>query len=368
MPGGAFLWATLVFIVGLSLLVFIHELGHYLAARSVGVKVEAFSIGFGKELFGWYDKQGTRWKICMLPLGGYVQMYAMTGEHNPEDIPEDERKGAFMFKKVWQRAWVVFAGPMANFLFAIVALAGLFAFTGEKIPMPVVGQVAQESPAERAGLVKGDTIEAINGQQIATWADLTQAVRASDGETMTFIVARDATNLTLTLTPEKREVTNILGEKNTHYMIGIGQGQVFESREVGAFESVKLGVTRTYDMTATIASAVWRMLTLQMSADIGGPLTIAKVAGDSAADGMASFIMFLVFISINLGLINLFPIPVLDGGHLVYFAIEAIKGKPLGERAQEIGYKVGLSLIVLLMAFAFYKDIIGVVLPAFSAS
>lgn len=368
MPGGAALWAALFFIFGLSVLVFIHEMGHYLAARSVGVAVEAFSIGFGPEIFGWNDRVGTRWKVSLIPLGGYVKLYAMTGEIEPDAVPKKRRHEAFCFKSVPARMWVVFAGPLFNFLFAIFALAGLFMTSGEKIPMPVVGSVAVESPAEVAGLQTGDRVLTINGQPLANWNELSETVRASEGQALTLELQRGETTETVTVTPERREVTSLLGEVSVHYMVGIGQGNVFESREVGVLEATWLGVTRTWDITVMIAKAVWRMLTLQMDADVGGPLTIAKVAGDSASQGWDAFIMFLVFISVNLGLLNLFPIPVLDGGHLVYFAVEAVKGKPLGEKAQEIGYRVGFAMILMLMAFAFYKDIVRIVIPFFSAS
>lgn len=368
MPGGAALWAALFFVLGLSLLVFIHEMGHYLAARSVGVAVEAFSIGFGPELFGWNDSTGTRWKVSLIPLGGYVKLYAMTGEIEPDDVPKKRRKEAFCFKAVPERMWVVFAGPLFNFLFAIFALAGLFYVSGEKIPMPVVGSVAVESPAEAAGLQTGDRILTINGKALPDWNEMAQTIRASEGQPLVMEFERNGAAQTVTVTPERRESVSLLGEVSVHYMVGIGQGNVFESREVGLLDAAWLGVTRTWDITAMIAKAVWRMLTLQMDADVGGPLTIAKVAGDSASQGWDAFIMFLVFISVNLGLLNLFPIPVLDGGHLVYFAVEAIKGKPLGEKAQEIGYRVGFGMILMLMAFAFYKDIVRIVIPFFTAS
>lgn len=368
MPGGYALWSALFFVVGLSILVFIHELGHYLAARSVGVAVEAFSIGFGPEIFGWNDRVGTRWKVSLIPLGGYVKMYAMTGEIEPEEVPAKRRKEAFCFKSVPARMWVVFAGPLFNFIFAIVALAGLFYVSGEKIPQPVVGDVAVSSPAESAGLQSGDRVLTINGKAIETWNDLAATVRGSEGSALMLTLQRGDETRDVVVTPERREVTSMLGEVSVHYMVGIGQGNVFESRPVGLADAAYLGVVRTWEITAMIAKAVWRMLTLQMNADVGGPLTIAKVAGDSASQGWDAFIMFLVFISVNLGLLNLFPIPVLDGGHLVYFAVEAIKGKPLGEKAQEIGYRVGFGMILLLMGFAFYKDIVRIVIPFFSAS
>ena len=369
LPGGVFMWSTFIFIIVVSALVFFHELGHYLAARSVGVYVETFSIGFGREIFGWDDSQGTRWKVSILPLGGYVKMYGMSGEARPEDIPEDRQHEAFVLKSVLRRMWVVFAGPLANFVLAFVVLAGMFYFSGERRILTEVGDVAEGMPAAAANLQPGDEILAVNNQPVQYWDEMVPLIQ-EDGENpvMLEIYRPQAdTTLTVTIKPEKVEVKNILGETSTMYQVGIRAGASFERQPHGLLTSMALGVERTYQQTTLILQAVWRMISGQMRADVGGPLTIGKVAGEQATMGLESLLVFMAFISINLGLINLFPVPVLDGGHLVYFAIEGLLGRPLTETAQEIGNRIGLTLIMMLMVFAFYKDIMNVVMPIFTS-
>ena len=366
LPGGAFLWSTLSFVVVIGILVFVHEFGHYLAARSVGVRVEVFSIGFGREIFGWNDRTGTRWKVSLLPLGGYVKMFAMTGEMQPHEVPTEQHHEAFITKSVLRRMWVVFAGPFANFLFAAVVLSGLFYFQGERRLYPEVGGVVANSAAAEAGLQPGDFILSVGGQPVQYWDELVSKVTGSHGQAQAVVVKKaDGTQQTLQIAPRKVEITNIFGEKITLYQIGITSGAAFARVKHGLGMSAVLGVERTYVQTATILKALWRMVTLQMPAEIGGPLTIGKVAGDNAAAGFESLLLFMVVISINLGLINLFPVPVLDGGHLLYFSIEALLRRPLSERAQELGNKFGFGLLMLLMTFAFYKDIINIIMPIF---
>ena len=367
LPGGAFIWSTMIFVFVIGILVFVHELGHYLAARSVGVHVETFSIGFGKELFGWNDRVGTRWKVSILPLGGYVKMYAMHGEMNKDDVPHDRHHHAFINKSVLRRMWVVFAGPFANFLFAFAILAGMFYALGERRPTAEVGPVVAEMPAAIAGLQEGDRILSINGIAIQYWDELVPMIRENGGSIMRFAVHRlaDDTMHVIDIQPQEKNMTNMLGETQKVYQIGIQVGKGFERIDHGVFDSIKLGAYATYNQTSMILQALWRMITGQMAADIGGPLTIGKVAGEQATMGFESLIFFMAFISINLGLINLFPVPVLDGGHLVYFMIEGITGRPLSERLQDIANRVGMGLLATLMLFAFYKDILNVVLPVF---
>jgi|TARA_Y100000782_G_scaffold41136_1_gene46135 regulator of sigma E protease len=367
MPGGSFIWAVLVFTFVIGVLVFIHELGHYLAARSVGVKVETFSIGFGKELFGWYDRKGTRWKVSILPLGGYVKMYAMTGEVNPEDVPEEEKKHAFISKSVLARMWVVFAGPFANFLLAFIVLSGVFYAVGERRILAEVGPVSAEMPAAEAGLIEGDRIQSIGGVEIKFWDELVPMIRENGDKQMRFTVYRPSNDTihSIDIKPLEKEMTDMLGKTQKVYQIGIQAGSSFERIDHGIVESMRLGAISTYNQTSMILTALWRMVTGQMAADIGGPLTIGKVAGEQATAGFESLLFFMAFISINLGLINLFPVPVLDGGHLVYFAIEGITGRPLNERLQDIANRIGMGLLATLMIFAFYKDILNVILPVF---
>ena len=366
LPGGVFMWSTLIFILVVGILVFIHEMGHYLAARSVGVYVETFSIGFGREIFGWHDSQGTRWKVSILPLGGYVKMYGMSGESKPSDIPKDRQHEAFVLKSVLRRMWVVFAGPLANFVLAFFLLAGMFYFSGERRILTEVGNVAEEMPAAAAGLQPSDEILAVNGQNVNYWDEMVPLIQQHGDSEVRLEVFRPSENQTIytTIKPKKVEVTNILGETSSMYQVGIMAGSSFDRISHGVFKSMALGAERTYQQTTLILQAVWRMISGQMRADIGGPLTIGKVAGEQATMGFESLLIFMAFISVNLGLINLFPVPVLDGGHLVYFAIEGLLGKPLSEKAQDLGNRIGMSLIMLLMVFAFYKDIMNVVMPA----
>lgn len=367
LPGGAFIWSTLIFVFVIGILVFVHELGHYLAARSVGVHVETFSIGFGKELFGWNDRVGTRWKVSILPLGGYVKMYAMHGEMSKDDVPHDRHHHAFINKSVLRRMWVVFAGPFANFLLAFALLAGMFYAVGERRPTAEIGPVTAEMPAAIAGLQEGDRIQSINGVIIQYWDELVPMIRENGGNVMRFTVHRlaDDTIHVVDIQPEEKNMTNMLGETQKVYQIGVQVGKGFERIDHGLIDSIKLGAQATYNQTSMILQALWRMVSGQMAADIGGPLTIGKVAGEQATMGLESLIFFMAFISINLGLINLFPVPVLDGGHLVYFAIEGITGRPLNERLQDMANRVGMGLLATLMLFAFYKDILNVVLPVF---
>ena len=366
LPGGGALWSFLAFVIVVGVLVFVHELGHYLAARSVGIRVEVFSIGFGREVFGWFDRAGTRWKVCLMPLGGYVKMFAMSGEVQPKDVKKADREHAFIMKNVWQRMWVVAAGPLANFVFAIVVVSGVFMFVGEARQLAVIGGIQEDMPAKAAGFELADKIVAVDGKALSYWTDFANTIRASKGKALAMTVERNGAPLTLTVTPKVGEVTDILGKKHEYFMVGLSPKEdaiVFEKH--GLLQALWGGVDYTYDKASTILIAIWRMATGQMPPDLGGPFTIAKVAGDFASAGGLQLLMFMVFISINLGLVNLFPVPVLDGGHLLYFAIEAVKGSPVSERGQEWANRAGLGIIFLLMAFVLYKDVRNVILPYF---
>ncbi len=365
MPGGAFIWSLLAFIIVVGVLVFVHEMGHYLAARSVGVHIETFSIGFGREIFGWNDKVGTRWRVAIFPLGGYVKMYGMTGEMKPHEVPEDRKHEAFVLKSVLRRMWVVFAGPFANFVFAFFVLAAMMYTVGERRAYSTAGAVVAEMPAAQAGVQAGDHITEINGYTIKYWDELVPLVREQGSSPLTVKIYRPSTDIHtyVSIKPKKVEVKNILGEAQTVYQIGIRAGDTFDRISHGFIDSAIFGVEKTYQQTSLILQALWRMITGQMGADIGGPLTIGKVAGEQATMGIESLLIFMAFISINLGLINLFPVPVLDGGHLVYFALEGILRRPITEKIQDMGNRIGMGLLIALMLFAFYKDILNVVMP-----
>jgi regulator of sigma E protease len=352
------------FLVVLTVLVFIHELGHFAVARLCKVRVEIFSIGFGPELFGWTDKTGTRWKFSWLPLGGYVRMFGQDenviegGGARP--MSDAERAVSFKDKNVGQRMAIVVAGPAANYLFALVVFAALYAIAGKPIIPPVVGEVISDSPAARAGIQSGDTIVRIDGTEIETFTDVAYVVQSSLGDTLSIDLSRNGAPISVQVAPGTvhdkdpetgKEVTFVgLGMRNT-------AKSVIQDLSIG--QSVAVAGSDIYRATVGTLKGLWQMVVgARSTEEIGGVLRIAKMSGDVAQVGFISLIAFSAALSINLGLINLFPVPMLDGGHLVYYVVEAVRGKPLGERAQEFGLKVGLALVLSLMLFATWNDLV----------
>jgi regulator of sigma E protease len=351
------------FLVVLTVLVFVHELGHYLVARWNGVRVEVFSIGFGPELFGWHDRAGTRWKVSAIPLGGYVKMF---GDADPASMPSAdirersaaEREVAFHHKRLPQRAAIVAAGPVANFVFAIVALAGLFAIVGQPFTPPQVGTVQAGSAAEASGIQAGDTIVAIDGQRIERFEDVQRIVRLDPGQPLAVVVHRGDQDVPLSVTPKLSEVTDRFGNKHSYGLLGI-VGQGVEYVRYNPLKAVARATGETADIVGGTLQAVWQMIIGARSTDeLGGPLRIAQMSGEVAQYGFSAIVPFMAVLSINLGLINLFPIPVLDGGHLLFYAAEAVRGRPLGQRAQEYGFRFGLALVLTLMVFATWNDLV----------
>ncbi len=350
--------SILAFIVVLGVLVFIHELGHYLAARMVGVHVETFSIGFGRAIASWTDRKGTVWKLAWLPLGGYVKLH---GQERPEDASSDVKAlwiegRTFHEKQVAARAFVVAAGPLANFLLAAVLFAGLYAVLGKPVtsdraePPAVIGEVVANSAAARAGLQAGDRILALDGAAISQFSELQRTVSAAPGRTLAIRVQRGAAEVTLSATIEARGAVGILGIRSAAAPL------VFEP--VGIVASLAGGVTKTWDVSAQTLGGLWQMITAQRGTEeLGGPLRIAQLSGQVAQLGLASLVSFIAVLSVNLALINLFPIPILDGGHLLFYIAEAIRGRPLPPRAQEYGTKAGLALILALFVFATWNDL-----------
>ena len=354
------LYSTVMFILVLSILVFVHELGHYLAAKSVGVKVNSFSIGFGKELFGFTRKNGERWKVSLIPLGGYVDLYAMDQDDVKDMDPKEVSKNAFYKKNVFARIWVVFAGPFANFLFAIVALTALFSYYGVREPSTVVGKVMEGLPAEKAGIESGDKIISVDGVKVKTWNDLVKQISGVQAnKDLTVKVLRDEQEMSLTLQAEETEIKNVLEEKIKRRLIGVTlSSDYLLTKEVSFYEAIKTSFEHTYNMTTLILKSVKRMVTGEMKADVGGPLTIAEQSGKAAQGGIYALVMFMVMISINLGILNLLPVPMLDGGHILYCLIEVFTfGRGLHDKIKLAANYVGLSLLGMLMVFAFYKDI-----------
>jgi len=358
---------ALPFLLALLIIVFIHELGHFQVARWCGVDVEAFSIGFGKEITGWYDRHGTRWKLCWLPLGGYVKFRGDANAASMPDAAAVERArhdpGNFHGKPVWQRAAVVAAGPIANFILAIGIFAAAFMIVGAPIMEPRIDEVMPGSAAEEAGLQKGDLVVSIDGSAIRKFTDLQQKVITRAGEELTVVVDRAGQQMTFTVVPKLREEPDGFGGKLRIGLLGVKHnpdGGVRYER-MGPVEAVEAGAGRTWFIVESTFRYLGKVVTGRESADqLGGPIAMAKAAGDAASLGLFQFVSVIAFLSVSIGLINLFPIPMLDGGHLVYYAIEAVRGKPLGENAQEWGFRIGFSLVIMLMVVGTWNDLVRV--------
>jgi regulator of sigma E protease len=370
----SFIWEVgIPFLVALTLLVFVHELGHYLVAKWCKVKVEVFSIGFGPELYGWNDKAGTRWKISAIPLGGYVKMFGESetvGGMERKDKKErsmtaEEQKVSFYHKTLLQRASIVFAGPLINFIFAIFAFAILFLFVG--VPqvdtdrqLAIVGNVLPNSSADVGGLVAGDQIVKIDENTITYFKQLQKIIRSKPNTEISVIVLRRGKNINLKFRTGSKAVENSDGEVEKIGLLGISvRPSEVKYSQKNPIEAIWLGFERTYLFTIRIFVYLGDIITAKQSADqLGGVLRIAQISGQVAELGVASFISFLAVLSINLGLINLFPIPLLDGGHLAFYAIEAIRGRPLGQKAQEYGFRIGLGLVGGLFLFVTWNDLV----------
>lgn len=351
------------FLVVLTVLVFVHELGHYWVARRNGVRVEVFSIGFGPELFGWNDRAGTRWKFSAVPLGGYVKFFgdadaaSTPGTELPE-MTDAEKAVSFHHKRLGQRAAIVAAGPIANFLFAIVLYAGLFSFVGQPFTPPEVGGVVPGSVAERADIRGGDRIVRINGEGIERFEDIQRIVQLGLDQPLTIVVRRDGREVTLAATPAVTMETDRLGNQVRVARLGIRGGGIEFVRH-GPAEAVWRAISETYTQSVATLKALGQIIVGRRSSDeLGGPLRIAQMSGEVAQGGISYLVAFMAILSINLGLINLFPVPLLDGGHLLFYAFEALRGRPLGQRAQEYGFRVGMVLVFSLMIFATWNDLV----------
>ncbi|HEY1935476.1 MAG TPA: RIP metalloprotease RseP [Acetobacteraceae bacterium] len=345
---------VLSFGVVLGVLVFVHEFGHYLAARLCGVHVEVFSIGFGQAITRWVDRQGTVWKIAWLPLGGYVKLH---GQERPEDVSAAVRASwipgrTFHEKSVGKRAIVVAAGPIANFVLAIVLFSGLFAVLGRPVTQPVVGAVMHDSAADHAGLATGDRIVTIDGQPIHNFEDIQRIVSAHPDTALPVTYDHGGTQRSVQV-----HVGHQVEDGHEVGLLGIQAGKV-DYQPVALPIALWGGVLQTWDITSQTIVGVEQMITGQRgTSDLGGPLRIAELSGQVAELGLASMIQFIGILSINLGLINLFPIPVLDGGHLMFYFAEAVRGRPIPARAQEYGFRAGIALLAGLFVFATWNDL-----------
>lgn len=356
------------FLFVLGIIIFIHELGHFLVARWCGVAVDAFSLGFGPELVGWNDRHGTRWRVAAIPLGGYVKF---AGDDNAASIPdrdmldamnEDERRSSFYMKPVWQRAAIVAAGPAANFVLAIVIFAAAFMIVGRPMVAASVTSVEPDSPAAAAGFQPGDVITAIDGDRVDAFIDVLRTVSSAGGEELAFTVDRGGEEVILLGTPEQRDMTDDFGTPYSAGFLGIGNRTAPEDvrREwFGPLGAVRAGAAETAYITKRTVEVIVGVLTLQQSPkQFGGPLRVAKISGDMWSIGYAALFSLAAMLSISIGLINLLPIPMLDGGHLLFYAIEGLRGRPLSVRAQDVGFRIGLGLVLLLMVFATFNDVL----------
>lgn len=356
------------FLFVLTVVVFVHELGHFLVGRWCGVGVTAFSIGFGPEIVGWNDRHGTRWKLSAIPLGGYVKF---VGDVNGASVPDQaamtrmsaqERAVSFPHQNTAKRAAIVAAGPIANFLLAIAVFAGVTYLGGRQVLTPRVEAVQPGSAAERAGFRPDDVVVSINGSPVASFSDMQRVVSASAEEKLTIAVERGGRTVTLEATPDLRETQTPFGKQRIG-ILGLQASRDpadLKAVAYGPLESLRVGVSETWYVVERTFSYIGKLVVGRESADqLSGPLRIAQVSGQVASlGGMAALVSLVAVLSVSIGLINLFPIPLLDGGHLLFYAIEAARGRPLSERAQEIGFRIGFAIVVMLMLFATWNDIV----------
>jgi len=354
------------FLFVLTIVVFFHELGHFLVGRACGVGVVTFSIGFGPELFGWNDRHGTRWRVSLIPLGGYVKFVGDEGAASTPDrdglatLSPADRDRAFQTKSVGRRAAIVAAGPIANFILAVVIFSGLFMVSGRVDLAAKVGDVTADGVAAEAGIRAGDMIVAIDGHPIETFMDVMRLVSERAGEKTDFVVERDGARIETSLTPRLVEEKSRFGVQRRG-LVGIRASNDPADRRLRRFsppEAVVEGAKETWFVVARTASYLGGIFTGRESIDqLGGPLRVAQISGEVAGMGMAALINLAAVLSVSIGLLNLFPVPMLDGGHLVFYAAEAVRGRPLSDRAQDIGFRIGMALILMLMLVSSWNDI-----------
>ena len=356
------------FLFVLTIVVFFHELGHFLIARWAGVRVLTFSLGFGPELAGFNDRHGTRWKISAIPLGGYVKFFGDDSEASTPDLETlgnmtaAEQADSFHHKKVGPRAAIVAAGPIANFLLSIVIFAGMSLYFGKPSSIPRVDVIQPDSVAASAGFKVGDVVASIDGTAIESFADMQRIVSTNAGSKLTFQVKRDGNLLTLTAVPALIEEKDIFGNTHKAGRLGIqynAQPSDPKTTPVGYVESLKIGVEQVWFIISSTFKFVGSLFVGAGSAgDLGGPLRIAQLSGQAASLGFHYLLQLCAALSVSIGLLNLFPVPLLDGGHLLFYSVEAVRGRPLSPRAQEMGARIGLGLVLMLMVFVTYNDIL----------
>ncbi len=362
------IWSNvIIFLLVLTLVVFIHELGHFLVARWCGVVVKAFSIGFGPEIFGFYDRHGTRWRFAWIPLGGYVKFMdddnaaSMPSPEALQRMTPEERRSSFHTKPVWQRAAVVAAGPIANFLLAIAIYAGLNMAVGIRVMPAYVEKVVPDSPAAKAGFEPGDKIVAIDATPVESFDDLQRIVAPNAGRELTFKVERNGDTIDLKVTPAMDEQRDPFGRNFKRGLIGIQRSNApdkWQTYSVGPIDAVARGVQETWsNITQTVAGLGDMISGRQSSEQMGGPILMAEVTAKVAGLGIEPLLRWIALISANIGFLNLLPIPVLDGGHLMFYGLEAVRRKPLSDRFQQVGFQIGLAFIIALMIFVNFNDL-----------
>jgi regulator of sigma E protease len=366
--GGGLVGYVVPFLFVLTIVVFFHELGHFLMARWCGIRVLVFSIGFGPEIAGFNDRFGTRWKISAVPLGGYVKFF---GDENAASAPnyaavaamtEAEKKDSFIFQPVRSRAAVVLAGPVANFLLAIAIFAAIFMTVGKQITSARVDTIQPGSAAQAAGFQPGDLVLTINGEKIESFSDMQRIVSISAGTPLSIEVDRGGAPVTLKAVPQLKELKDNFGNVHRLGVLGISRSMApgdIRTEKAGPIRAVVMGAQETWFVVDRTLSYITGVFAGREAADqLGGPIRIAQVSGQVATAGFAALIHLTAVLSVSIGLLNLFPIPLLDGGHLLFYVIEAVRGRPLSERAQELGFRIGLAIVLMLMIFATFNDIL----------
>lgn len=362
------IFGTIVpFLFVLSIVIFFHEFGHFLVGRLCGVKIDVFSLGFGPEVAAVTDRKGTRWRIGMLPLGGYVKFHgdangaSMTDQASVAAVPEAEKSTTFFAQKVWKRAAIVAAGPIANFILAIVIFTGIYFVHGRGVLVPEIDKIMPGSAAEAAGFAPGDIVVSINGNPIESFEDMQQIVQTSSDTPLSFLVQRHGAKIILVATPRRREVSNSVGTSRVG-VLGVEANATaanWHIQHYGLFQSARLATAETGFIIDQTVSYAGGLFTGRESTDqLSGPIRIAEVSGEMAKIGFAALLNLAAVLSISIGILNLLPIPLLDGGHLFYYAIEAVRGKALNEKVQQVGFKIGLTLVAGLMILATYNDIL----------
>ena len=366
--GGGVVGYIIPFLFVLSLVVFFHELGHFLVARWCGVRILVFSIGFGPEIIGFNDRYGTRWKISAIPLGGFVKFFgddnvaSVSSSARLAGMDEAARAQCFVFQPVRERAAIVVAGPLANFILAIAIFAGIFMLYGKQTMSARVDAVQPDSAAATAGFQPGDLVLAIDGNSVESFADMQRIVSASADETLAVTVERNGATLTLKAVPALKEVKDTFGNVHRIGILGISRSMAaadMKLQPVPPPRAVWMGIEETWFVVERTLSYIGGVVVGREAADqLGGPIRIAQMSGQVATMGFVALLHLAAVLSVSIGLLNLFPIPLLDGGHLLFYGIEALRGRPLSERAQEVGFRIGLAIVLMLMIFATFNDII----------